>query len=141
MTAVSEKSIERLIRQLEHSSSSARYDAALALAEYCDERAVEPLIHALKTQDQRTRAAAAEALGAIGSRRAVPALIQAALRDCAWQVRREAVRALGRIGDPAAVEALRLVAQAHSTPHCLEDASVTEAVDSALEILGHPPGR
>ncbi|GAB4475653.1 MAG: hypothetical protein Kow00124_16900 [Anaerolineae bacterium] len=140
MSAISDKSIERLIRQLGHSSHSARYDAVLALAECRDERAVEPLIHALKTQSQRIRAAAAEALGVIGSRRAVPALIQAALHDCAWQVRREAVRALGRIGDPAAVEALRLVAQAHSTPHCPEDDNVADAVNSALEILGHQPG-
>jgi HEAT repeat protein len=68
------------------------------------ESAVDGLIVALKDPDVDVRCQAAWALGRTRKTRAVDPLIEA-MADAA-AVRRQAVRALGEIGDPRAVPAL-----------------------------------
>jgi HEAT repeat protein len=98
--------------------------AAIALGQLGDESAVVPLASVLapemtsgskrKARSSRNKEnvfilrAAAASLGQIGSKAGLPALI-AALEDetTAADVRREAARSLGLIGDPAAESALR----------------------------------
>ena len=100
--------------------------AAVALGQLGDETAVVPLANVLapetasggtrKTRGSRNKEnvfilrAAAASLGQIRSKAGMPALL-AALEDetTATDVRREAARSLGLIGDPAAEPALRKV--------------------------------
>jgi HEAT repeat protein len=96
--------------------------AAVALGEIADEAALVSLAQVLSPQTSLPGAkarkeknvfvlrAAAVSLGQIGSRAGFPALV-AALEDekATDDVRREAARALGLIGDPAAEPALRKV--------------------------------
>ena len=96
----------------------ARAEAALALGEIGEPAAAGPLLAALDpapkdrdTIDANRRIA--EALGALRAREAVPALKQlTASPDGFTQV--AAVDALGRIGDPAAVETLVAIATAQA---------------------------
>lgn len=83
-----------------------------------DETAVVPLTQLLdlrlnrrrKNENEFVRRAAAIALGQIRSRAAVPALISALSDDRAPDdIRREAARSLGLIGDPTAIAPLRSV--------------------------------
>lgn len=68
---------------------------------------LDKLIRALKSEDPRLRKAAAEHLGEhYGGESVVNALIEL-LKDPDWFVRLEAVRALGRIKDEAAIPALK----------------------------------
>lgn len=111
--------IERLIKDKKHGVRGA---AAVSLGRLDDESAVVLLANVLApevTSSKKGRSsrnkenvfvlrAAAVSLGQIASRAAIPALI-AALEDekTETDVRREAARALGLIGDPAAEPALR----------------------------------
>ena len=124
------KSVDSLIKELEHPDSNVRESAALALRDTGDSKAVEPLIEALNDESYEVRDAAAEALGQIGDPRAVDPLIKA-LNDEAWQVRMIAAYALGYIGDPRAVESL---IEAIND----DDSKVREGVAYALGKLGEP---
>ena len=99
--------------------------AIAALAEIRDPRAVEPLATVARGESH-SRAAIA-ALEKQGSP-AVPALI-GLLGEKSWDVQREAIRALGRLGDPRAVEPLLAVLQ---EPDGLRRAEV----ESALGMIG-----
>jgi HEAT repeat protein len=90
----------------------AHYGAAHSLGLLGDHRAVDPLLARLAdtSEDPRVRGFAAEALTGPGDRRAVPGLI-AALADPSAEVRFWAAFALGELGDPAALSALRQLAQ------------------------------
>jgi len=67
----------------------------------------DTLIHGLKLADPRSRQSAALFLGRLKSLKAVPHLIEA-LKDERTNVQHAAAWALGQIGDPAAVDPLRL---------------------------------
>ncbi|MCM3873084.1 MAG: HEAT repeat domain-containing protein [Pyrinomonadaceae bacterium] len=111
--------IERLVTD---KKDGVRGAAAVALGQIADESAVVSLAQVLsppgslpggkgrKEKNIFVLRAAAVSLGQIGSRAGLPALL-AALEDekTADDVRREAARALGLIGDPAAEPALRKV--------------------------------
>jgi HEAT repeat protein len=88
----------------------ARANAAVALGEFGDPAAVKPLIDALdsKSRDRDVLDAnryIAEALGALRAKDAVPVLEELAQSPDGY-VQVAAVDALGRIGDPAAVDTL-----------------------------------
>ncbi len=114
--------IERLSRD---KKDGVRGAAAVALGQIADEAAVVSLAQVLSPQTALPGAkarkeknvfvlrAAAVSLGQIASRAGLPALV-AALEDerTADDVRREAARALGLIGDPAAKPPLRKVLMA-----------------------------
>lgn len=122
------KSVDRLIKELEHPDPDVRESAALALSDMGDSKAVEPLIEALNDESYEVRSAAAEALGQIGDPRAVDPLIEA-LNDETWQVRMFAAYALGYIGDSRAIESL--VETSND-----EDKNVREGAAFALRKLG-----
>jgi HEAT repeat protein len=106
---------------------SVRGAAAVALGQIADSAAVPALTGALSRrlpangflnrvrqrkveEDEFVRRAAAVALGQLKSRDAVPALVEALSDERApADVRREAARSLGLIGDPSAAAALRAV--------------------------------
>lgn len=77
--------------------------------------AVEPLNRTLIEQDLDIQIAAAMILGDIGDARSVEPLAQSALFDAnenrSWMFRVEAIKALGKIKDPRALEPLNLLLQ------------------------------
>jgi HEAT repeat protein len=92
----------------------ARAQAALALGEIGDARAVKPLLAAIDRQSrdrevQEANRHIADALGALRAREAVPVLKDLVTSPDGF-VQVAAVDALGRIGDPAAVDTLVAVA-------------------------------
>ncbi len=95
----------------DNTDESVRQAAAVALGERGDRRAVDPLIETLYSLDFETRARAAELLGQLGSRQSVDALIRVMLTDGQPSPRWQAMRALGRLGDPRAVQSITAVLQ------------------------------
>ncbi len=94
----------------------ARGEAALALGEIGDPSAIDPLVKALDKPAATERELAemnrhvADALGALRAREAVPALTALLQQSRNGFAQVAAVDALGRIGDPAAVDVLIKVA-------------------------------
>ncbi len=124
------RAVEPLIAALEDVVRDVRRDAAQALGQLGEAAAVDPLIATLKDKDEEVRPAAAEALDKLGwqpdqgqagaqywilrqewdkcaaiGAPAVEPLI-AALKDRVGEVRRDAAKALGQLGDTRAVEPL-----------------------------------
>lgn len=107
-------------------------DPVLITADAAERRDVDTLIAALR--DPEARAGAAHSLGKLGARRAVPQLIQN-LRVHNDLHRNAAVIALGRIGDPAAIPALRELADSDPS------AAVRIGAVDSLATLGEPRAR
>jgi HEAT repeat protein len=107
-----EFAVPALLKTLRDGNHLVRSSAAESLGKLGDAQAATPLIEILKDteEDRDVRARAAEALGRLEAREAVQPLI-AALDDIVWRTRYQAIVALGRIGDPAAREALSNAAQ------------------------------
>ena len=130
---------ERLLNDKE---DGVRAAAAVALGEIADEAAVVALVGTLapelsapakkkpkREQNVFVLRAAAIALGKIRSRAGTAALISALSNEkLSSDVRREAARSLGSIGDPAAAPALRAAATA-------EDPFLSEIAHQALKKL------
>lgn len=131
-------------RLLSDKNAGVRGAAAVALGQIGDETAVVPLATVLAPQlstpakGKRKREnnefvlrAAAVALGQIKSRAGVPALL-AAVNDekLVTDVRREAVRSLGLIGDPAAIPTLKSASQS-------EDPFLSQLAYESLRKLSH----
>src|ERR1041385_4538894 len=99
---------ERLLNDKE---DGVRAAAAVALGEIADEAAVVPLVQTLSSTKKANvfvLRAAAVALGKIKSRAGTAALISTlSNKQLPSDVRREAARSLGLIGDPTATDALR----------------------------------
>jgi HEAT repeat protein len=99
---------ERLLTDKENGVRAA---AAVALGEISDEAAVVPLVQALSSTKKANvfvLRAAAVALGKTKSRAGTAALISTlSNKQLPSDVRREAARALGNIGDPTAASALQ----------------------------------
>jgi HEAT repeat protein len=83
-----------------------RLAAATALGRLGGERAANGLAEHLDDPDQRVRARVARACGQTGVRSVVPSLAEVVETDDNQQVRREAVAALGAIGDKRGANAL-----------------------------------
>ena len=98
-------------RLLQDKEDGVRAAAAVALGEIADEAAVVPLVQALtstKKANVFVLRASAVALGKIKSRAGTAALISTLSNEkLPSDVRREAARSLGLIGDPSAAAALR----------------------------------
>ncbi len=96
---------DKLINELRSRDPAVREEAAKKLGDLKDPSAVEPLIVVLKKdKDRSVRWSAEDALVSIGAP-AVEPLIKM-LGDDSWRVRRRAVRTLGKIRDPRAIEPL-----------------------------------
>jgi HEAT repeat protein len=91
-----------LIQALKDKNEYVRISAVEVLGEIRDTRAIEPLISILNDNDHRVSNKATEALIKIGNTAVEPLI--ASLKD--ESVRRNAAKALGRIGDTRAVEPL-----------------------------------
>jgi HEAT repeat protein len=110
--------VPHLVRIVEDAGTytRARGEAALALGEIGDPAAIGPLVKALDKPAATERDMAemnrhvADALGALGAREAIPVLTKLLEQSRNGFAQVAAVDALGRIGDPAAVDALVAVA-------------------------------
>ena len=98
-------SVETLVLLLQDKVPAVRDEAIAALVSMGDS-AVEPLVAALDDQDWRVRLRATEALCVLKSPTAVEPLGALLQHDPDTAVRQEAARALGQIGDGAAVDVL-----------------------------------
>ncbi len=99
------RSVETLALLLQDTVPAVR-DEAVAVLTSIGEAAVAPLVDALAHRDWRIRLRAAEALCVLKSQTAVAPLVGLLKHDPDTAVRQEAARALGGIGDGAAVDAL-----------------------------------
>jgi len=96
---------DKLMNDLRSRNPAVREEAARKLGDLKDPIAVDPLIVILrKDKDRNVRWRAEDALVNIGAP-AVEPLIKM-LSDDSWRVRRRAVRTLGKIRDPRAIDAL-----------------------------------
>jgi HEAT repeat protein len=97
--------VEPLIPLLQDKVKAVREEAAAALVAIGD-AAIPSLLKALQHEDWLVRLHAVESLGKARSKRAVVPLLSVLFNDPDSAVREDAVRALGEIGDPQAVEHL-----------------------------------
>lgn len=107
---IGEPAIDPLKEALNDSDPVVRGRAALVLAEISDTRPIESIIESLSDSDINFRRAAAARLSQIGDVRAVMPLVSLLRREIqqSWADEcRYVVDALGELGDPRAVEALR----------------------------------
>ena len=113
--------------------------AVASLKYFDDPEVVDLLIAALKDSYWRTRISAASGLGSLKEERAVPILAYKAEKDPETNVRVEAVRALGAIATPEAIEALRGFYSNESTPPSLRVVSAEilaeKDIDASLELF------
>jgi HEAT repeat protein len=120
-----------------------RASAIAALGHYTDEEAAEILTSALRDSFWRARVAAIQALAEQRSTTAVPAIVYKARRDPEQPVRQAAISALGEIGDPAALTALRSIAADERATAALRTQAVEVlaqsdfggSVDQLMEII------
>ena len=121
-------------RLLQDKEQGVRAAAAVALGEIADEAAVVPLVQTLtstKKANVFVLRASAVALGKIRSRAGTAALISTLGNEkLPSDVRREAARSLGLIGDPSAADALR-TASVNADPY------LAEISTNALKRLSH----
>lgn len=96
--------VEPLIQALGHQDEDVRWKAAIALGEIADMRAVPPLIALLGDDDRFVQSRASYALGQFGNEGIPP--LKVALESPSPDIRRGSARALGRIRDPQAMDAL-----------------------------------
>lgn len=116
---------DKLINQLRSRDPSAREEAARRLGDLKDPIAVGPLVVILKKdKDRSVRWSAEDALVSIGTP-AVEPLIKM-LNDDSWRARRRAVRTLGKIRDPRAIEPL--VASMNTDDDCYVRKSAARAI-------------
>lgn len=123
------EAVDALIAQLKHDDMNVRAEVAYALGEIGDAKAVQALIGAIdlastaKAADQ-ANAKIAEALGTLGDKKAVVTLIKMADAPQAL-VRLDAVKALGKLKDPATVPSLvKIAADDHTPPLIVKHAII-----------------
>jgi HEAT repeat protein len=117
--------IDIQIDLLKDSDWTVRREAVVTLGEMGDERCVVPLVNALRDGDWQVREACVEALAQVGSP-AVEYLVKM-LRD--WDIRKSAIRCLGKIKDERVLDPL--MQQLHS------DEFKDDATEALVE-LGSP---
>jgi HEAT repeat protein/cyclophilin family peptidyl-prolyl cis-trans isomerase len=120
------------------------WPVAYALQRLEDPRAASALLALAQDPHPLTRAFAAKGLGAMKDRAAIPVLITL-VTSTDHNVAIEAVRSLGRLGDPAAAAALMKLIQPKSDPHLrLEAVSAIGATggegayEALLDVLADP---
>ncbi|MHB9134107.1 MAG: HEAT repeat domain-containing protein [Armatimonadota bacterium] len=107
-TPMASKAVEALLPLIDTPARDNLFNITLALGEFSDPRAVAPLIKILESQgiDDSIFDVVAGTLGKIKDHRAVEPLLRA-LNNPSEQVCRAAISALGEIGDPRAISAIR----------------------------------
>ena len=99
------KAASTLVLLLQDKVPAVRDEAVRALKNLAH-ASLSPLVEALKNSDWRVRLRATEALGELGLPGAIPPLLQVLAHDPDTAIRQDAARALGKIADAEAVEAL-----------------------------------
>lgn len=107
-----------------------RREAVITLGEMADERCVEPVLGAIRDGDWQVREVAVEAIGNIGSP-AVDGLLRL-LRN--WDVRRDVLRALGKVKDERVLDPLMVQLKSDEFHDYASDALV-ELGQPAVERL------
>jgi len=125
------RAVEPLSLLLKDSDTHVRLAAVQALGEIADPRAAEPLLEYLERcwNDLHSTGADAAATALVKIGKPSVSLLVAALHHRFPAVRRTAAEALGRIGDPRAVEPLIIA---------LEDAQVVDYAAKALAKIPDP---
>lgn len=138
------RAIEALIAHLGDPASGIVDEAAEALGRIGDERAVKSLVRLLVEGEKPDRMAAARALGRIGSPRAVDPLmsvIQDPTGRYSVEVTELCARALGSIGDPSGLAALKPMLKSDARDfrlvavRALGDIGDPEATPAVLDLL------
>ncbi len=124
-------SIEDLVRATESPQRWVAAESAIALGRMFEPRAAPVLRQLISAEDPGLRSRAAVSLGRLRDRMAVPSLIDALWMAPNTYEREEAVRWLGRLGDPRALDALI---------NLLPEVHVRHLVVIALGELGDPRG-
>lgn len=111
-------------------------NTALALGNFKDnQRAFEALLQNLTDNNLQVREAVVQSLGAIGNKEAVPFLTRV-LREGSFALKFSAIKALEKIGDPAAILHLKKVVINEKDPILRREA--LRAIRK-LQIFHHPP--
>ena len=100
------KLLQSLISDLQSLDHQIRLKAARDMGKSKHASVVQPLCSALKDEDKLVRTVAAESLGKINNNSSVLPLIEVLENDPYSHARAAAAKALGRIGDKRAVEAI-----------------------------------
>ncbi|MFL5385797.1 MAG: HEAT repeat domain-containing protein [Longimicrobiaceae bacterium] len=98
--------VEHFARTIRHSDVRVRRETIIALSKFGGEEAVQQLLVGVVDGEASLRAAAALGLGLTKAATAVMALVKRLGEETDLETAVEIVRALGRIGDPRAVQAL-----------------------------------
>jgi HEAT repeat protein len=106
-----EEAIPHLGKALEHEDARVRKSAAVALAKIGTPSCARHLQRALNDADAQVRLRVAAEIGGKGLAGLAMSLMSAAEREENPSIKLEVYRALGRIGTPEAVEALRHIAE------------------------------
>ena len=98
--------VEHFARTIRHSDVRVRRETIIALSKFGGEEAVQQLLVGLVDAEASLRSAAALGLGLTKAHTAVAPLIKRLGEESDGETAVEIIRALGRIGDPRAVQAL-----------------------------------
>jgi HEAT repeat protein len=131
-----EEAIPALGKVVEHQDARVRLAAGVALAKIGTPRTVRYLRPTLHDKDPRVRASVAREIGGSGLNALVMPLINAIDAEDVEEVRAEYYRALGRIGSPDAVTALKEVARKSGGLFRARGGTVRVAAVEGLAIAG-----
>lgn len=113
-----------------------RREAAKVLGKFGDARAVGPLFAAREDPDDTTRLAAMTALGLLGKPALHPLIEAVKEPQKYWDIKQEAIKALGMIGDPVVVELLLDALRDHDQTIRAEAALALGRVSGSLQDTG-----
>jgi hypothetical protein len=133
-----EDAVPALAQQLEHEDERVRKAVALALAKIGSRAAAEPLRRALRDKSPEVRIQAALGVGGRKSSAIAMPLVVAMEEEEDEAVGRELMLALGRIGSPAAVQALIKFAQPGGRLFGRKSAALRETAVEALRLAATP---
>jgi len=126
-----DEACDHLIANLGNENERIRLKVVECLGRIDCDRMMEPLIHSLNDESEQVRLAAVAVLAAHPSTSVVRSLIGSLYDDSHW-VAFKSADALGRIGDPVAVETMMALLQT------TDDVALKIALGRALKKIGDP---
>ncbi len=133
-----DEAVPALAQQLDHDDERVRKAVALALAKIGSSGAAEPLRRALRDKSPEVRIQAALGVGGRKSSALAMPLVVAMEEEEDENVERELILALGRIGSPAAVQALIKFAQPGGRLFGRQPAGLRAIAIEALRLAATP---
>lgn len=131
--------VEHLTGVLAHSHPRVRREAVMSLARVGGDDGAQLILGMLDDPDDGVRAASAMALGVLGVERSVRTLLERLDEEEHTDVQVELLRALGQLGDPAAVSAIEK--RARPSRFSRTPVAVRIAAFRALAAIGTPHAR